>query len=143
VRSGYYVARLRTRVEIEGRAVTDERSVALRRSRGRWSRRPDFVHADACGVLRSFALDRPVWGGTTRKPLGVSYRLGAHADGVTLSLLRGRRVVRLVDLRGVSAGVTYRVRLRRIPRPPRDYTVRLQVRRGGRTLSARLTARRL
>ena len=136
---GYYFVRYR--MAIPGRP-SDFRRVTLVRRRGRFSVRPDFYRVDRCDVLRSFKLTRPVFGGSNRKPLGISYRLN-RAGRVTVTVLRGSRTIRRFAAASRTANRTYRLSM-----PPRlrrgEYRVRIVVEGGGgaRTVST-LVSRRL
>jgi hypothetical protein len=46
-----------------------------------------------CGLIRSYSLGLPVFGGTTRRRLTASYRLGAKRT-IRITVLRGKTVVR-------------------------------------------------
>lgn len=140
LRDGVYFARLRIR-GADGR--TDTRRVALERRNGRFARRPDFYRRTSCGVVRSFKLERPVFGGRTNRAIDASYRLGS-AGRVTVDLLRGARVVRRLSAASDRpAGRTFRVRIASERLRRGDYRVRVRVVRAGRTTATALTARRL
>ena len=75
VTDGYYFVRYR----IAANGGTDVRRVTLRRVGGRFSRRPDFYRRGSCALLTSYKLIRPVFGGPTKRPLGISYRVASAA----------------------------------------------------------------
>jgi beta-glucosidase len=135
LRDGYLFVRFSVR-GLSGRI--DSRRVALRRIRGRFRRRPAFQRRESCGLLRSYRLSGPAFGGSTRRPLGIAYRL-ARAGRVSVVVLRGKRVAKRYRTRRRRAGRIYRLRVssRRLRRG--DYRVRL---RAGR-LRSTLTSRRL
>jgi hypothetical protein len=136
VRDGYYFVRFTMRRD--GRRV-DVRRIVLRRRNGRFALAPRHYRRGDCELLRSFKLQRPVFGGRRGTPLRVAYRL-TRAARVTLTVSRGgRRVVRSVADR--AAGRTYRIAL--APRRRGVYRVRLTAQDGGRRVTATLTARRL
>jgi uncharacterized repeat protein (TIGR01451 family) len=139
LRDGYYFVRF---TASDARDRIDVRRRVLRRSRGRWSARPAFDRFDACSQIITFKLERPVFGGATRRSLNLAYRVREDAR-VRVDVLRGGRVVK--RLREVSrrGGFTYRVRLDRGLRRRGDHRVRIVVRRGNRTESRTLTSRRL
>ena len=84
-----------------------------------------------------------MFGGRTNRAVDVTYRLGATGRA-SLQLLRGKRVIRrLAPTRVRQGGRAHRVRISSEGLPRGDYRVRLSVRSGGRTTTARLTARRL
>ena len=70
---GIYFARYQVR--FAKRRLRDFRRITLRREGGRWSKRPQFYKAASCGLLSSYKLTRPVFGGTGRRSLGIAYRL--------------------------------------------------------------------
>ncbi|HEX8084926.1 MAG TPA: hypothetical protein VF529_11610 [Solirubrobacteraceae bacterium] len=133
VTDGYYFVRYR--------AQGDVRRLALRRRGGRWSRRPAFHRARSCRVLRLYKLSRPVFGGRTRRSLGIAYRL-TEPGAVSVAVLRGKRVVKRFRARRVEAGRLVRLRLSAKGLRRGDHRVRLRV-RGGPRLTATLVARRL
>lgn len=139
VRDGVYYVRYR--IATPG-GPPDVRRIALRRSRGRFSRRPSFYRRASCGLLRSFRLERPVFGGRTNRALGIAYRLGSRAR-VRVTVLRGRRVVRRYPTRTRAANDTVRLRFDSERRPRGDYRVRVRAEREGRAVTSTLTARKL
>jgi hypothetical protein len=134
IRDGIYVA--------EVRGSTDVTRIALRRRHGRFTVRPAFQLIDTCGAVRSFALARPVLGGTGRRTLAISYRTGA-AGKATVTVRKGKRVVARFKQRTVKAGTTYPLRLRAKGLPRGDLRVRLVLVSGGRTTTRTLTAANL
>ena len=94
------------------RSGGDVRQFVLARRGGRFHRRPASTRRARCGTLRSFRLGLPVFGGTRRRKLAVSYRLGS-ARTARVTVLRGKRVVRRLKARSRRAGRTYRVKSRR------------------------------
>jgi hypothetical protein len=128
VRDGYYFVRF----TMAGR---DVRRIVLRKQDGRFRRVARHHRRGDCELLRSYKLERPVFGGRQGTPLRVAFRL-TRAARVRLELLRGRRVVarRTSD---AAANRTVRVVLR--PRARGVYRVRIAV--GG--VRETLTARKL
>jgi hypothetical protein len=139
VSGGYYLVRFRM---VRSDGGVSYRRVALKRSRGRFSLRPSFYQDDACGLLRAYKLTGPAFGGSTRRPLGVSYMLNQPAD-VRVEVLRGRRVVRTWQRNDQRAGVLFRLRLGARRRARGDYRVRLTAIRGLLRTEAVLTSRRI
>jgi Bacterial pre-peptidase C-terminal domain len=137
---GVYFARLRIRYA--NRRLRDFRRTTLARSGGRWTKRPQFYKAASCGLLRSYKLTRPVFGGTGRRSLGIAYRL-ARRGRVTVDVLRGSRRVLRFAARSRRANRTYRVTLKATGRPRGDYRVRIAVRSGRATVRSVLVSRRL
>jgi hypothetical protein len=99
----------------------------------------------ARGLLSSFRLNRPVFGGRKRSKLVVRYRLREPGRAI-VSLYRGKRRVKRLSAGNRRANRTYRINIspNRL-RKGATYTVRLSVRStdGKRTQSARLSAKRL
>jgi hypothetical protein len=90
VTDGYYFVRYR--MALRGGRV-DVRRTTLRRVGGRFSLRPSFYRRDTCGILRSYKLTRPVFGGRTNREVGVAYRLN-RAARVSVTVTRGTKVVK-------------------------------------------------
>jgi hypothetical protein len=116
-------------------AGRDVRRIVLRKRDGRFRRVGGHHRRGDCELLRSFKLQRPVFGGRQRTPLRVAYRL-TRAARVTITVARGKRVVarRTVDSGGNR---TYRLAVR----PSRRGVYRVRIAVG--EVSATLTARRL
>jgi hypothetical protein len=140
VTNGYYFVRYR--MNVDGR-LTDVRRVTLRRAGGRFSVRKAFYRRASCGVLRSYKLTRPVFGGRRNRAIHASFRL-SQASTVSLQVLRGKKVVRRYRATERRANVTYRARLRPEGLPRGDYRFRITVRSpSGQTVRSTLTTRRL
>jgi hypothetical protein len=135
-RDGYYFVRFS--MYRDGRRV-DVRRVVLRKRNGRFTRVARHHRRGNCEVLRSFKLERPVFGGRRRTPLRIAYRL-ARAGRVTLTVSRNKRVVARRRA-SRAAGRTYRLAL--APRGRGVYRVRIVAESGGERVSATLVARRL
>lgn len=88
----------------------DVRRLTLRVRGGRAVQRPDHHRRDSCGLLRSFKLERPVFGGTNRVPLRLAYKLSSAAR-VEVIVRRGGKVVRRFAARRAPAGRTVRLTL--------------------------------
>jgi len=119
----------------------DVRRVVLRRAGGRFTVRPPHHSRQSCGLVRAFKLERPVFGGTTRRPLGIAFRLAAAARAEVV-VTRGGRIVRRFAASTRAAGVTHRLRLRAAG-PRGEHAVRLVVTRGDEREVRTLVARRL
>lgn len=122
--------------------LRDVRRVALVRRDGRFARRPAFYRRASCGLLSSFKLERPAFGGRRNRSLGIAFRL-SRAARVTVVVRRAGRTVRRLGTAQRGAGVTHRLRLGSERLRRGDHVVRVIVRRGTRTLRAKLTARKL
>jgi hypothetical protein len=97
------------------------------------------------GVLSSFKLNRPVFGGKKRNKLIVRYRL-REAGRAIVALYRGKKRIQRLSAGNRRADHTYRINIAPDKlRKGGTYTVRLFVRSadGKRTQSARLSAKRL
>jgi hypothetical protein len=139
VTDGYYVVRYRT-AGADG--TEDVRRVALRRSRGRWTTRPAYYRPDSCGLVRSFKLTRPVFGGRNNQEVIASFRL-ARSARASLEVLRGSRVIRRLATQERRGGLTHRLRVDSERLAIGDLRFRLTVRDGSRTRTTTLTARRI
>jgi hypothetical protein len=138
VTDGYYFVRYR----IAANGGTDVRRVTLRRVGGRFSRRPDFYRRGSCALLTSYKLIRPVFGGPTKRPLGISYRV-ASAARVSVTVTRGSRTVKRFTTTSAKAERTYRLTLGTRGLATGDYRVTLRATRAGKTTRAVLTSRKL
>jgi choice-of-anchor B domain-containing protein len=138
VTDGYYFARYRMRTP-QG---VDTRRVALRRINGRWSRRADFHRRASCDLLRSFKVERPVFGGRTNRALHLAFQADRDARA-QVTVLRGSRVVRRFAARNVRGRRTVRLRLGAARLPRGSYRVRISLTRAGETVTSMLAAQRL
>ncbi len=138
---GVYFARYTIRLPNGQR---DIRRKVLQRTGGHFLARPDFYRRDTCGLLRSYKLERAVFGGSTKRPLRVAFRL-TRAATVKLQVLRGKKVVKtLVRSKRFAAGKTHRASLSAAGLRRADYKVRVTVKRAGRkTVRSTLTTRKL
>jgi hypothetical protein len=135
-RDGYYFVRF---TMLRNGKRSDVRRIVLRKRDGRFSRVVRHHRRGDCQVLRSFKLERPVFGGRQGTPLRIAYRL-SRAARVTLTVTRGRRVVaRRTASR--AAGRTFRIAVD--PRARGAYRVRIVAEAGGERVTATLGARRL
>jgi hypothetical protein len=125
---GYYFARF----TMAGR---DVRRVVLRKRDGRFTRVARHYRRGDCELLRSFKLQRPVFGGRQGTPLRVAYRLTRGAR-VKVELIRGKRVVTRVEATR-PGGRTIRLAFR----PPQRGVYRVRITAD--TVTSTLTARRL
>jgi hypothetical protein len=124
------------------RSGGDVRRFVLVRRRGRFRVRPVSERRASCGLLRSFKLERPVFGGRSNRALGITFRVGTEAR-VFVEVLRGRRVVRRFRPTSRRPGVTHRLRLASEGLRRSDHRIRLTVTAGGRRVVASLVSRRL
>ncbi|HZI90120.1 MAG TPA: penicillin acylase family protein [Thermoleophilaceae bacterium] len=141
--AGRYVARY-TALGRTGKADRREVAFTVRRASGAQrvgASRRGFSRRERCGTLRSATLGSPVFGGRSGRPLRLRYKLRRRAR-VSVSLLRGKRVVRRLRPRARRAG-TRRAAFRARGLPRGVYRVRLVVRAGGKRSGTVLAARRL
>jgi hypothetical protein len=141
LRDGYYLVRFLASTSSVG--VADERRFALRRRNGRFTVLGRHERQDTCGLLRRWKLFRPIFGGTTNRPLVMSFRVGSEARASIVVRRAGGRVVRRFAERTYRPGVLYRKRIggrhaRRLRRG--QYTATILVRQGSRVVTSRLTA---
>ena len=125
------------------RGVSDVRRVTLRRSHGRFRLGRSFYRRRSCGLLTEFKLGSPVFGGARDRPARVAFRLASPAR-VTVRVLprpQGRP-----DASRPAAGPrtrTFRLRVAARSLARGAYRFRVTARRGSRTVTATLSARRL
>ena len=136
---GVYFVRFRM---LKGGRAHDTRRLVLERRGGRFYRRADHYRRDSCGLLGKFKLERPVFGGTRNAPLVAAYRLTVPAQ-VTVTVSRGRKVVKRFRTASQPANTTLRVRVSSRGLRRGEYTMRVHVARGEDLVTAKLVARRL
>ncbi|MEA2468070.1 MAG: hypothetical protein QOJ57_2196, partial [Thermoleophilaceae bacterium] len=138
---GWYVVRFR--MPLDG-GDSDIRRVSVRSVGGRFVRRPASYLADNCGALRSFKLQRPVFGGARQRGLKISYSLPRGVDRVRLIATAHGKVLRHFKGTGADAGQMYNLLLpaRGIARGT-DVSVRITIVRAGSRQSAVLVSRRI
>ena len=140
VTDGYYFVRFTMKLPGGGK---DVRRVTLRRSNGRFHKAPDFYQRIDCGVFSSYKLSSSVYGGSNKKPLGISYRLTRGADSVRVVVKQGHKVVKRIK-GGGKAGKTYRFKIKASKlRRGRKVTVRAIASIGRKFKGQKLTAHRL
>jgi len=139
VRDGIFMVRFRLR---ESSGLIDNRRIDRERKGARWTARPAHYGREGCTLLRSYKLERPVFGGTNRKSLGIAYRLLERAR-VTVTVKRGKKVVKRFKAATKAGGRTHRVRFAQKNRPRGDYKVTVRAVRGKRKQSRTLTSRKL
>jgi YVTN family beta-propeller protein len=125
-RDGYYFARFR----MQG---VDTRRIVLRRAHGRWHKVARHYRRGDCELLRSYKLERPVFGGRSNTPLRIAYRLTQPAK-VVITVTRGKRTVARRTI-SAQAARTYRIAIKAKRRG--TYKVRLTTGTVGSTLTAR------
>ena len=138
VRDGYYIVRFAVRAP---NGATDFRRVAFRRAKGRFRALPAYFRSKQCALVQTYKLERPVFGGTKRRALGIAFRLG-RAARVTVTVTRKGKTVKRFR-RGANAGRTYRLRLPAKGRRRGLYRITLRAQRPGAAATTTLSARRL
>ena len=138
LRAGHYVVRLRT-TTLSG--LSDIRQFALRYGRRGFTRAPAFQEHLSCQLVEEVLLGRPVFGGSRRSPLGISFRLNAPAK-VSVEIKRRGKLVKRFAEKQYSRGRVHRLRFR--GRGARGlYTVELKATAAGRSHTTKLFARRI
>ena len=139
--NGWYVVRFRMPL---GNGKSDVRRISLRRSHGRFVRRPASHIRDTCGPLNSFKLQRPVFGGVGSRPLKISYSLPRGVDRVSVVATARGKVLKRFKRTGADAGREYRFQLpAKGIRRGTDVQVRVTVVRAGTRTSSVLVSRRI
>ena len=115
--------------------------VALRRSDGRFTKRPPYTRRRPCSDIRRFTLSGPVFGGSYARPLTISYRV-AGPGRVRLTAAAGATRRTLVSSRA-EAGRTYRLTLPAAGLADGRHRFRLRFSRAGARTSTQLTAVRI
>jgi hypothetical protein len=137
---GYYFVRYRIRGR--GKAWDFRRHVLVRRN-GRFYGRRSHHDRSSCGLLYSTKLERPVFGGRGNLPQFVVFRVRRRSD-VTITVRRGKRVVRVMRTRRRAAFKTHRLRFpAERARRRGAYTFTITARSGGKKVTRRLYAQRL
>ena len=104
-RGNYFV---RFKMKTASGAV-DTRRATLRYS-GRFRKAPNFYQRVDCGAFRSLKLSSSAFGGTTKEPLGVSYKLAIQVRNVKIQFKVGKKVVKKVTGKG-QPNRTFRFKL--------------------------------
>ena len=138
VRNGYLFVRYTIRTP-QGK---ETRRVALRRTNGRLSMRRPFTARETCRLLTRTKLNRPVFGGSTGKPLTVAFRARRNTT-VSVEVFRGTRLVRRLRSGAASSARTVRSTLAAGRLPRGDYTVRVTAGSGSDRQVETMTSRRL
>jgi hypothetical protein len=139
VRDGIFMVRFRLKVS---NGLIDNRRIDQVRRKGRFSKRPPHYGREGCKLITSFKLERPVFGGTTRRSLGIAYRL-LNTARVTVTVKRGKKVVERFKARTRRGDRTHRLRFSEKGRRRGDYKVTLRAKRGRTTMTKTLTSRKL
>jgi hypothetical protein len=140
-RDGFYVVRITAPLPTGGVEV---RRLPMRRVRGRWQPVGGYERRETCGLLRTFKLERPVFGGETNRALNVAFRV--DAESTVSAVVRGPdgRVRGRFRQRTFSGGITHRLRQTVKRSMPRGrYTITLTARSAGRSVTSSVTGYRL
>ena len=136
---GYYVVRFRMPVGDR----TDVRRIVVQREDGRFRPRPAAERRPSCGILTRLRLGAPVFGGTRRRSLTISFGL-REPTRVRVEVRRKGRVVRRLGSDRLRRNPQQRLRLGATRLRPGTYRIRLRVTPpGGETERLSVTARRL
>jgi hypothetical protein len=140
---GYYVVRFSAPT---ASGSIDRRRVALLRRNGRFRTLPRYSRQDSCGLVRTFKIERPVFGGRTNRALNVAFRFGEEVRGtVTIARANGK-VVKTYPERSYRGGQVHRLRMTAKPKrfPRGRYVVTLTTRGpDGQARTERLTTFRI
>ena len=139
VRDGVFFVRFRVR-QADGR--TDTRRVTVVRRNGRFASSADFYGREVCRVLASAKLAAPVFGGPGTRALGIAFRM-ARTARVSVTVLKGKRVVKRFSARTRATKTTHRLTLSARGLARGSYRVRIQATGVGRAQTVTLLARRL
>ena len=139
LRGGWYAVQASAKA---AGVTTISRSDTFHVAHGKFFRRADFYGRVRCGDLRSFHLSSPVFGGTTRRSLTATYRVG-RAGNLSVVLFKGRKVIRRFRTVHAVTGKTYRVHIRPRGLKVGSYTVRVKLSRTGGGDTRTLLSRRL
>lgn len=134
---GSYFARFTMRL---ANGPDDVRRVTLLREDGQWQELPPHYRRSSCGLVRSFKLLRPVFGGSRSASQGVAFILD-HRARVGLEVLRGSEVVRRFPAVSRSGGRTHRLTVASRGLPLGELRFRLTAIDGDSTLVEHLTSR--
>jgi hypothetical protein len=138
-RDGILFARFRVQV---AKGVTDVRRVTLRRRGGRFTLGRPFYRRVSCGLLTEYKLRSPVFGGRRARAARLAFRVSSPAR-VSVQVRRGGKVVRRFKARRRAAHRTFRLKVGARSLPRGTYRFRISARRGSRTVTSSLFARRL
>jgi hypothetical protein len=139
VGDGYYFVRYRMKGQGD---ANDVRRLVLRRTRGKFRQRADFYRRASCDLVKTYKLERPVFGGPRNGALGISYQVTAPAR-VAVVVSRGNRTIKRFPAKSVAARRTYRLRLKARGLRRGDYRVRLTATAGATKVVSTLVSRRL
>ena len=135
---GLFIVRLRAKA-LRG---TDTRRIAVVRRNGRFRVLPPYYRRKSCGLLTSFKLERPAFGGPRNRALGIAFRTSQRAR-VSVRVHRAGKTVRRYRAARRAGRMTHRLRLASEGMPRGAYRVTITVRAGGRRVRATLVANRL
>jgi hypothetical protein len=134
---------VRYRMKTRNGKGTEVRRVTLQRRNGRFSRRPDFYRRATCDLLPSYKLERAAFGGRTKTPLRIAFRVATNAR-TQVTVLRGKEVVKRFKARTSAPKRTHRLKLAARKLSKRgDYRVRIVVGRGKGRVTSTLVSRKL
>jgi hypothetical protein len=138
LRGGTYFARFMTGPAEDA----DIRRVTLVRSKGRFQVVKPHYRRSTCGVLRTFKLSSPAFGGKNKRKLGIAYRLAGEGR-VGVVVRRGNKVIRRFRTVNRAGNVVHRLSLRPRGLKRGVYKVTVTVAAEGRTTRSTLHSRKL
>jgi acyl-homoserine-lactone acylase len=136
---GFYYARY-TGLATNGKP--EVRTYAFRLLRGRMFRLPSFTRPGNCGLLRTYFLSSPAFGGRRNRSLYAHVKM-ARAGRATVELFRGSRRVRRIGTFSLRSQRTRAIRINPVGLPGGSYRVKVSVVAGRARTSKGLSARRL
>jgi len=90
VKAGFFFVRYTMKLD----GTKDVRRVTLQLVGKKFRAAPDYYQRTDCGLFRSFKLGSSAFGGTSRKPLTIAYRLATGAQKVTLEARVGSKLIK-------------------------------------------------
>ncbi len=138
VTDGFYFVRF----GLKAGNLGDVRRVALSRRHGRWHVRKDFDYHSACEVVRLFKLSGPTFGGSKKRPLGISFRFALPGGKASVLVKRGRRTIKKLTLKKPGTAL-HRFKIPATKAKRGDYRVTLTTTLGARKQKLILLSRRI
>ena len=99
LKDGRYFARFTMKLNS---GAKDVRRVTLNRKGGRFSNAPDFFQRVDCGIFSKLKLTSSVFGGSTKEPIKLSYRLDRAVKSVKIVVKSGGKTIKTITGKGQS-----------------------------------------
>jgi hypothetical protein len=99
LKDGRYFARFTMKLDS---GAKDVRRVTLNRKGGRFSNAPDFFQRVDCGIFSKLKLTSSVFGGSTKEPIKLSYRLDRPVQAVNIEVRSGGKTIKKFTGKGQS-----------------------------------------